>query len=130
MAKDSYPSRNSVPRRATLAHLRQAAAACKTCDLYKIGTQTVFGNGPSKAAIMFIGEMAGDQEDREGKPFVGPAGKLFDRLLGFEQSRSSTGPLGGTGKCSRDGSATALAYLLDTNVSEAAPSSLVMPPSD
>jgi uracil-DNA glycosylase family protein len=49
--------------------------------LYKTGTQTVFGEGPSKARIMFVGEMAGDYEDREGKPFVGPAGKLFDRLL-------------------------------------------------
>ncbi|HEX5481572.1 MAG TPA: UdgX family uracil-DNA binding protein [Terriglobia bacterium] len=64
-----------------MPNLRQAAAGCRACDLYRTGTQTVFGEGPAKARIMFIGEMAGDAEDREGKPFVGPAGKLFDQLL-------------------------------------------------
>jgi uracil-DNA glycosylase family protein len=70
-----------IPERATLPQLREIAADCQACDLYKTGTQTVFGEGPSRARIMFVGEMAGDYEDREGKPFVGPAGKLFDRLL-------------------------------------------------
>lgn len=70
-----------APPGATLADLRQAAANCQACDLYKRATQTVFGEGPPRARIMFIGEMAGDYEDREGRPFVGPAGKLFDRLL-------------------------------------------------
>lgn len=70
-----------IPENPTLPRLREAAAGCEACDLYKTGTQTVFGEGPSKARIMFVGEMAGDYEDREGKPFVGPAGKLFNRLL-------------------------------------------------
>jgi uracil-DNA glycosylase len=70
-----------IPDDPTLPRLRESAANCRACDLYKTGTQTVFGEGPSKARVMFVGEMAGDYEDREGKPFVGPAGKLFDRLL-------------------------------------------------
>lgn len=71
-----------MPEHPTLTKLREAAAGCQACDLYKTGAQTVFGEGPSKARIMFIGEIPGDAEDQEGKPFVGPAGKLFDRLLG------------------------------------------------
>ena len=70
-----------IPENPTLSRLREVASNCEACDLYKTGTQTVFGEGPSKARIMFIGETAGDYEDREGRPFVGPAGKLFDRLL-------------------------------------------------
>jgi uracil-DNA glycosylase len=83
MAKREPPSTaaNLVPEHPSLPQLRDAAANCQACDLYKTGTQTVFGDGPSKASIMFVGEMAGDYEDREGRPFVGPAGKLFDRLL-------------------------------------------------
>jgi uracil-DNA glycosylase len=83
MAKREPPSSaaNLIPERPTLQRLREVAAACQACDLYQSATQTVFGEGPSKARIMFVGEMAGDYEDREGEPFVGPAGKLFDRLL-------------------------------------------------
>jgi uracil-DNA glycosylase len=83
MAKREQPSSaaNLIPEHPTLQRLREVAASCEACDLYKTGTQTVFGEGSSKARIMFIGEMAGDYEDREGRPFVGPAGKLFDRLL-------------------------------------------------
>jgi uracil-DNA glycosylase family protein len=65
----------------TIAELRDAARDCKACDLWKTGTQTVFGEGPSKSQIMFVGEQPGDQEDRAGHPFVGPAGKLLDRAL-------------------------------------------------
>jgi DNA polymerase len=65
----------------TIAALREAARDCKACDLWKTGTQTVFGEGPSKSQIMFVGEQPGDQEDRAGHPFVGPAGKLLDRAL-------------------------------------------------
>jgi uracil-DNA glycosylase len=72
---------NLIPDHPDLPRLRDAAASCQACDLYRTGTQTVFGEGPPKAGIMFVGEMAGDYEDREGRPFVGPAGKLFDRLL-------------------------------------------------
>jgi uracil-DNA glycosylase len=75
-------ARDWFPKRPTLSNLREAAAECQACDLYKTGQQTVFGEGPAKATIMFIGEIPGDAEDRQGKPFVGPAGKLFDRLLG------------------------------------------------
>ena len=70
-----------VPPSATLASLKKAAANCQGCDLYKRATQTVFGEGPTKADIMFVGEQPGDQEDRTGQPFVGPAGRLLDRCL-------------------------------------------------
>ena len=70
-----------VPPRPTLPKLREAAAHCKACPLWKTGTQTVFGEGSPDAQVMFVGEQPGDQEDLEGKPFVGPAGKLFDKAL-------------------------------------------------
>ena len=61
--------------------LREEAAHCTRCDLYKCATQTVFGEGPLGASIIFVGEQPGDQEDRAGRPFVGPAGQLFDAAL-------------------------------------------------
>ena len=61
--------------------MREISRGCKACDLYKRGTQTVFGEGPSKAKIMLVGEQPGDAEDLAGHPFVGPAGKLLDRAL-------------------------------------------------
>ena len=70
-----------IPDRPTIASVRAAAAACQACDLYKRGTQTVFGEGARKADLIFVGEQPGDQEDLAGKPFVGPAGKLLDRAL-------------------------------------------------
>lgn len=57
------------------------ARVCRRCELYKYGTQTVFGEGPLDAKILFVGEQPGDQEDLAGRPFVGPAGKLFDASL-------------------------------------------------
>lgn len=65
----------------SLDALREAAMGCKRCDLWKPATQTVFGEGASRARIVVVGEQAGDQEDLSGRPFVGPAGKLFDRAL-------------------------------------------------
>jgi DNA polymerase len=70
-----------TPALKTVGALRTAARDCKACDLWKTGTQTVFGEGPSRSQIMFVGEQPGDQEDRAGHPFVGPAGKLLDRAL-------------------------------------------------
>jgi len=70
-----------VPADADLAGLRAAAAKCHGCDLYRDATQTVFGAGPPGARLVLVGEVPGDQEDREGEPFVGPAGRLLDRLL-------------------------------------------------
>lgn len=70
-----------VPPVATLAHLKKAAATCQGCDLYKRATQTVFGEGRDTAEIVFVGEQPGDQEDRAGHPFVGPAGRVLDRAL-------------------------------------------------
>ena len=67
--------------RLPISRLRAEAAACTRCPLYKHATQTVFGEGPTNAPVMFIGEQPGDQEDLQGKPFVGPAGKIFDRAL-------------------------------------------------
>ncbi len=65
----------------SLATLRQNARSCQACDLWKLATQTVFGEGPPTAEIMLVGEQPGDQEDRAGHPFIGPAGKLLDRAL-------------------------------------------------
>ena len=76
--------------RSTLDELRQAAAGCRACDLYKTATQVVFGEGPEEAEAMFVGEQPGDQEDKLGRPFVGPAGKLLAKALadaGIERER-------------------------------------------
>jgi len=70
-----------VPERPSLAKLRKAAAGCRACHLWELGTQTVFGEGSPEAKVMFVGEQPGDQEDKEGRPFVGPAGKMLDRAL-------------------------------------------------
>ena len=70
-----------LPEQRTLESLRAAAADCQACDLYRTGTQTVFGEGVRAAQVMFIGEQPGDQEDRAGHPFVGPAGRVLDEAL-------------------------------------------------
>jgi uracil-DNA glycosylase family protein len=64
-----------------LAELREAASGCRACPLYERATQTVFGEGPPSARMLMVGEQPGDQEDRQGRPFVGPAGRLLDRAL-------------------------------------------------
>jgi DNA polymerase len=70
-----------VPDRPTLPRLREAVQECRGCDLWRGPTQAVFSEGPAKARIMLVGEMPGDREDREGRPFVGPAGRELDRAL-------------------------------------------------
>jgi uracil-DNA glycosylase family protein len=70
-----------VPEVLTLENLQHSAKGCKACDLWKVGTQVVFGEGPSRARVMFVGEQPGNIEDRTGHPFVGPAGKLLDEVL-------------------------------------------------
>jgi DNA polymerase len=65
----------------TLEGLRKEARGCKACPLWQTGTQTVFGEGPGDAELMLVGEQPGDQEDKEGRPFVGPAGRVLDRAL-------------------------------------------------
>ncbi len=70
-----------APATSSLTTLREAALGCTACPLYKNATQTVFGEGPKGAALMFLGEQPGDQEDLSGKPFIGPAGQLLDRAL-------------------------------------------------
>ena len=75
------PATSKVPDQLSLPALREAAAGCRACDLYKTGTQTVFGEGAEHAQVMFVGEQPGDREDREGKPFVGPAGRVLDEAL-------------------------------------------------
>jgi uracil-DNA glycosylase family protein len=69
------------PTKISLTRVRDDAKGCRACDLYKYATQTVFGEGPARAALMLIGEQPGDAEDLSGHPFVGPAGKLLDRAL-------------------------------------------------
>jgi len=70
-----------VPESPSLPKLREAAAGCKACDLWKTGTQTVFGEGTRNAEIVFVGEQPGDKEDLAGRPFVGPAGRVLDEAL-------------------------------------------------
>jgi uracil-DNA glycosylase family protein len=70
-----------VPETRSLEELRAAAAGCRACDLWKTGTQTVFGEGLKKAEIVFVGEQPGDKEDLAGRPFVGPAGRVLDEAL-------------------------------------------------
>jgi len=80
----------SASKQLTLEALRQAAAGCRACDLYKTGTQTVFGEGAEHAEVMFVGEQPGDREDKEGRPFVGPAGRVLDEALeeaGIDRNR-------------------------------------------
>jgi uracil-DNA glycosylase len=70
-----------IPEDPTLPKLREAAASCRACPLWKGGTQTVFGEGLKRARLMLIGEQPGDREDIEGHPFVGPAGRILDKAL-------------------------------------------------
>jgi uracil-DNA glycosylase len=70
-----------IPGRPTLPKLREAAAHCRACPLWENATQTVFGEGLKRARVMLVGEQPGDREDREGKPFVGPAGRILDQAL-------------------------------------------------
>jgi len=71
----------TIPDKPTLASLRAAAAGCKACHLWKLGTQTVFGEGSAPARVMMVGEQPGDKEDLQGRPFVGPAGAVLDKAL-------------------------------------------------
>jgi uracil-DNA glycosylase family protein len=79
------------PDKLTLPSLKDAAADCKACDLWKRGTQTVFGEGRKGSTVVFVGEQPGNEEDLTGKPFVGPAGRLFDNALveaGIDRSQT------------------------------------------
>jgi DNA polymerase len=85
------PATELIPPRPTLTLLRLAAAGCHACDLWKRGTQTVFGAGAHTAELMLVGEQPGNEEDLAGEPFVGPAGRLLDRALaaaGIERERA------------------------------------------
>jgi uracil-DNA glycosylase len=79
--QQAIPGLAQTPDRPTLTKLREAAAGCRACDLWRSGTQTVFGEGKRNSEVMLIGEQPGDREDIEGRPFVGPAGKLLDEAL-------------------------------------------------
>jgi uracil-DNA glycosylase family protein len=70
-----------LPDRPSLSALREAVQGCRGCSLYENATQAVFGEGRREAEVMFVGEQPGDQEDLQGRPFVGPAGKLFDQAM-------------------------------------------------
>jgi len=78
------------PKAQSVDELRESAASCQGCDLYRDATQTVFGEGAERSKLMLIGEQPGDQEDLQGKPFVGPAGRLLEKALdeaGIDRSR-------------------------------------------
>ena len=81
MRRGHVPATKLIPQRPTVAKLREAAADCKACPLWRSGTQTVFGEGKGSAKLMLVGEQPGDKEDLAGEPFVGPAGGVLDRAL-------------------------------------------------
>jgi uracil-DNA glycosylase family protein len=78
---ERQPVSELLPDELSLPDLRDAAAGCRACDLWARGTQTVFGEGPPTARVLMVGEQPGDQEDRAGRPFVGPAGQVLDQAL-------------------------------------------------
>jgi DNA polymerase len=80
-AKDIPTAAPLIPTRLTLENLREAAAGCQACNLWKRGTQTVFGEGAQRSRVLLVGEQPGNEEDLEGRPFVGPAGRLLDKAL-------------------------------------------------
>lgn len=89
-AAEPAPTAGDRERFHSLTAARKAAESCTRCPLHKNATQTVFGEGPAHAQVVFVGEQPGDQEDLQGKPFVGPAGQMFDRALaeaGIDRSR-------------------------------------------
>src|SRR4030095_13110514 len=75
------PRPGRMPKKRNLSRIRAEAAGCRRCDLWKRATQTVFGEGPTSARLMLVGEQPGDQEDLAGEPFVGPAGQLLRKAL-------------------------------------------------
>jgi uracil-DNA glycosylase family protein len=79
--KSQDSAESLIPEKPTLPGLQEAAANCKACDLWKNATQTVFGEGKRRAKVLFIGEQPGNDEDLQGRPFVGPAGRLLDQAL-------------------------------------------------
>jgi uracil-DNA glycosylase family protein len=81
MTEERPGAQEWLPERRTIRTLRAAVQDCRGCELYEDATQAVFGSGPVDAPLMLVGEQPGDREDREGKPFVGPAGRLLDRAL-------------------------------------------------
>jgi uracil-DNA glycosylase family protein len=81
MSNPATSAANFLPEQRSLTSLREAASACQGCALYQNATQTVFGEGRREAKVVFIGEQPGDEEDRAGRPFVGPAGRLLDRAM-------------------------------------------------
>jgi uracil-DNA glycosylase len=88
---DTGSAAEYLPERLSLTSLREAAAGCRACPLWRTGTQTVFGEGAARSELMLVGEQPGDREDREGHPFVGPAGRLLDEALeeaGIDRTRA------------------------------------------
>jgi uracil-DNA glycosylase family protein len=80
-----------LPERLSLTSLRERVADCRACPLWRTATQAVFGEGAKRSEVMFVGEQPGDREDREGRPFVGPAGRLLDEALeeaGIDRTRA------------------------------------------
>jgi len=88
---DTGSASEYLPATRSLTALREAAAGCRACPLWRTGTQTVFGEGAKASEVLFVGEQPGDKEDQAGRPFVGPAGRLFDEALeeaGIDRSRA------------------------------------------
>ncbi|HEU5288685.1 MAG TPA: UdgX family uracil-DNA binding protein [Candidatus Limnocylindria bacterium] len=90
MAKETGRAYPAPDNARSLRSVATAARGCRACDLWRTGTQTVFGDGPRNAGVMLVGEQPGDVEDRRGEPFVGPAGRVLDEALaaaGIDRAR-------------------------------------------
>lgn len=81
MTRSTKTAAAIIPENPTLDQLREIATGCRACELWRLGTQTVFGEGAAGADVVLVGEQPGDYEDREGRPFVGPAGRLLGKAL-------------------------------------------------
>jgi uracil-DNA glycosylase family protein len=89
--EEQHSAAEFLPKDHSLSSLREAASHCQGCPLYKDANQTVFGEGPEHARALFVGEQPGDIEDKQGRPFVGPAGRLLDKALedcGIDRSKA------------------------------------------
>jgi hypothetical protein len=121
-----------LPDRLSLSALREAAGGCKGCQLWELGTQTVFGEGAEDAVAMFVGEAPGDQEDKQGRPFVGPAGRLFDEALevvGIDRSATYVTTPSSTSSGRRAGSAGSIRSRIGRRSQPAVPGSRPRSPS-
>src|SRR6266545_1794507 len=137
-ADPSSPVEELIPEHPTLECLRESAANCRGCSLWRNATQTVFGEGHSHADVVMVGEQPGDVEDRTGRPFAGPAGKLLDAALEVLEPRvlvclgatAAQALLGGTFRVTRQRGQFVESELAPLVLATVHPSSVLRAPDD